>query len=804
MKARKSVREFRYNEPKPKPPPHHHPKGNELELRQFPGAGARITVERLAESLVGIDDGFLRLLGISNRDIVEHRDAIRDALLSILREGPNANPPKVRGIAVAYLGELRMEETVDVLSGLGSSPAESPHVRGLAAEALCRIGNRRAVASLCNMLADPDPVVRKRSVKALGIAGGPNEGRLVAALASGDADAEVRYQAGLAARKLLPRNQHARLPTPQKRARARKTRSVIAEENIVRSIGRHTGAPPQTLHTHGNGDGTAKGFKGGIDHIAMLHQPPAACGVVFQSQGYAFDSDHAHLRIFGPNPGTVRSGPTQDLAKVEGAPGAIRSQYQIFVGTDGTKTLRLRSAHDLRPGWSLPFVYENDECGARTPTFVPGINPAPVITEVSTDVPVIWLRQNFDFSVRFVTPGLQRPVWLKVATKFPKDDWQTRWFIVSKAEQAAGVCTAKGFRCAETGTIEVDIRMYGECGGACSVQARYECLPANPHSVSVVPSTTGTNGEGPAHYNSGEDRFYCYARCTVSNGNANSITVGPTVTCRATDGGTETDEFDFSIGTWTVPAQSSIVLNLWTSFPDGTDTYDVFEDFGDVTLRFTFQSSNGSIADSSVWAAMAKVNLALNFVGSMTSTDRANFQSICETEASAIYEQQSLYIDETQRFLLPSSDSDWNRFRDIEMNDNKASDCTAGSDEADDLRDDWSSSTDWLDVWIVESFSGPACAASVGGFSPVDGPTGKGGSKSGVVVQLAGVNMTTTSGRNLMGIIVAHEVGHFLGLDHDASSANFMAASTGGTNTAITHAQYLEMAEHGFVERFVP
>ncbi len=91
------------------------------------------------------------------------------------------------------------------------------------------------------------------------------------------------------------------------------------------------------------------------------------------------------------------------------------------------------------------------------------------------------------------------------------------------------------------------------------------------------------------------------------------------------------------------------------------------------------------------------------------------------------------------------------------MDDNKASDCTAGSDEADDLRDDWSSPTDWLDVWIVESFSGPACAASVGGFSPVDGPT-----------------------------------------------ANFMAASTGGSNTGITHAQYLEMAEHGFAERFVP
>ena len=136
------------------------------------------------------------------------------------------------------------------------------------------------------------------------------------------------------------------------------------------------------------------------------------------------------------------------------------------------------------------------------------------------------------------------------------------------------------------------------------------------------------------------------------------------------------------------------------------------------------------------------------------------------------------------------------------MDDNKDHDCTSGSDEADDMRDDWSSPTDWLDVWLVESLSGPACSASVGGFSPVDGPSGKGGDDSGVIIKMSSADLSTTGGRNLMGIIIAHEVGHFLGLNHAADPTNFMAASTGGSNTGITHNQYRDMAEHDFVKRF--
>ena len=788
------AREFKYNEERPKRPEHKYPTGDKFSLYDCPGASARLLLEQVMNSLGGVHVANLENLKISPRDIIKYRPQIASALLGILREGPVANTDRLRGTAIAYLGELGFSQAKDVLTGIATSANENATIRGIAAEALCRLGGDTARAVLRGLLSDPSPIVRERAVRALGVIGVPEDGKVLADHIRSEVDTEVQFQATISARKLLPTSLHHLVPQIEKGPRGEEKEKLIVDANITRPIGRHQGAAPQSIDPHSLEAEKQAGHTGGRDLVSESRREPLpaqiANGVITYYVIRNAPQGYTRLQLLGHRLPTSFSP---------------SDTFRIYALSDEEIIVDLPTAALPIPGHQLPLLKPLGlQPQDRMPTWVPEALASPIIHEFRANQLTIWRGEEFGLRVRFSVPDGQRACLLRLEIQLPLSAWQEATFVISEDEQAVGEKVISGYLASIAGTINLRATLYAEAGGAAKAETQLIVLPTNPISMSVVPQTRGTNGEGPAHYNAAEDRFYCYARFDIFNGFSHSVTVGPTVTCRVTDGGNHVATFSFSIGATTISANSTQSIFIFTRHGSSSDVYDVFEDFGDVTMQFTLQTTEGDISGSNVWAAMAQMKLALNFVGNMSVSIRATFQDVVENEASAIYEQQSLYISETQRFLLPSSHSDFSRYRDIRMNDNKDADCTAGSDEADDLRDDWSSSINWLDVWIVESFSGPACAASVGGFSPVDGPTAKDGDDSGVVIQLAGVDLLTTFGRNLMGIIVAHEVGHFLGLEHDGNSSNFMAASTGGTNTDITHGQYVNMADHGFVERFVP
>lgn len=108
-------------------------------------------------------------------------------------------------------------------------------------------------------------------------------------------------------------------------------------------------------------------------------------------------------------------------------------------------------------------------------------------------------------------------------------------------------------------------------------------------------------------------------------------------------------------------------------------------------------------------------------------------------------------------------------------------------DEAETLTNEWTVPNHALDIFFVLTYSG-----STIGLSRVDGPCDKDAKgMDGSVVAIEG-NPNTT------GFVLAHEAGHYLGLNHSSSSGNLMFGTVpnGG---ALTSGQGNNMRDHCFV-----
>lgn len=117
----------------------------------------------------------------------------------------------------------------------------------------------------------------------------------------------------------------------------------------------------------------------------------------------------------------------------------------------------------------------------------------------------------------------------------------------------------------------------------------------------------------------------------------------------------------------------------------------------------------------------------------------------------------------------------------------------ADSGEAEDLTDDWNGPNGGIDVFFVQSIG------DAGGWSNVDGPCNKDSKdgRTGAVLELSG-------SRRFTGVLLAHEVGHYVGLEHTNTITNLMGADTNNdgigeitrNSTNLTSGQGSTMKDH--------
>ena len=111
--------------------------------------------------------------------------------------------------------------------------------------------------------------------------------------------------------------------------------------------------------------------------------------------------------------------------------------------------------------------------------------------------------------------------------------------------------------------------------------------------------------------------------------------------------------------------------------------------------------------------------------------------------------------------------------------------------EAVDLTDDFSGPNDGIDVFYVQSI------LNAGGWSTITGPCDKDekDEMTGCVIELSS---------SILGILTAHEVGHYLGLSHATTITNVMGVDSNGdgigeldsTSTNLTASQGTTMRGH--------
>ena len=100
----------------------------------------------------------------------------------------------------------------------------------------------------------------------------------------------------------------------------------------------------------------------------------------------------------------------------------------------------------------------------------------------------------------------------------------------------------------------------------------------------------------------------------------------------------------------------------------------------------------------------------------------------------------------------------------------------ADADEAENLTDDWNGPGGGIDVFFVRSIG------NAGGWSEVQGSCDKDekGEQTGAVISLA-------NSKRFTGIILSHEVGHYLGLEHSDSMTKMMGVDSNGDGIGETN-----------------
>ncbi len=336
--------------------------------------------------------------------------------------------------------------------------------------------------------------------------------------------------------------------------------------------------------------------------------------------------------------------------------------------------------------------------------------------------------------------------------------------------------------------------IYNAAGSEAKFRTTCVVLPSNPFSLSLGPSGDFVTGTWSARGVRHGDAFDTGVAVTLQNGDGSSVDVHPDFTWKFWDGGIGGSLVEQGTGnvgvSISVPAFGT--WGGWISFhsPNGSGIYNKYNGREDMTIEILMRTNDGrNVSGAITCRTMFKFGVNFTAVAGedFTSQEWADLDT-AETVMRSIYERRDLTFDQEDRFI-PVADVGGYEIID-------------SFGEFHDLLGDWSGpdANHNIDAFIVQ-------AINVGGADGIDGsvpgPTSHGGGDSGVIASKTGFVDIDGSRRlhsDYLGMLMGHEIGHYLGLEHVSDAGNLLLPNSGTTDTALSYSQYRTMIQHGWVE----
>jgi hypothetical protein len=344
------------------------------------------------------------------------------------------------------------------------------------------------------------------------------------------------------------------------------------------------------------------------------------------------------------------------------------------------------------------------------------------------------------------------------------------------------------------GPATFNVSLFTEGGAQAEFRVTCAVLPSNPFSLSVSPRDNFVTGSFSARAVRQGNSFVTVVTVTLSNGNGTAVPMNNGFTWEFWDGpvgsGTRVENGAGSFpGSISVPAFGT--WSGWVAFtsPSGSGVFNKMDGKEDLALKIGMtRVSGGSVAGEITVRTMFRFGLNVTRVGaeSFTSQEYSDLYAAVDVTRT-IYERRDVTLSVDRRNITNAQAGGFT--------------VITSESEARDLFEQWSGpNNDFIDVFVAPSISGTGFDGLAG---DIPGPTSHSGRQSGVVVDKSGfVDGSGTRRLNIpyLGMLIGHEVGHYLGLSHVSDAGNLMLASSSATDTNLNYdPQYRTIIRHGWV-----